>query len=169
MGFVLDLRRLGEGVHRSSEVVSPEDLGLAWAGLVFSPEIRLQIVAARTDDDLDITVRYEGERQGECDRCLKPFREAYAGSLRAIARRSKPQHELAGQDGVLFHDGHLLDLSTEVRESIIIDIPIQRLCSPGCRGLCPTCGADRNAGSCDCHVDRVDPRWERLREARGSG
>ena len=169
MGFVLDLRRLGEGINRLSEVVSPDDLGLAWEGLAFAPGIQLQIVAARAGDDLDITVRYEGERQGECDRCLKPFREAYAGSLRAIARRSIPHHELAGQDGVLFHDGHHLDLSTEVRESIIIDIPIQRLCSPSCRGLCPSCGTDLNAGSCDCHVDRVDPRWERLREARGSG
>jgi uncharacterized protein len=169
MGFVLDLRRLGEGVTRLSEVVNPADLGLAWAGLEFAPGIRLEIIVGRSGDDLDIVVRYEGERQGECDRCLKPFREAYAGSLRAIARRASPHHELAGQDGVVFHDGHHLDLSAEVRESVIIDIPIQRLCTPGCRGLCPTCGADRNAGSCDCHVDGIDPRWERLRAGRGSG
>jgi uncharacterized protein len=169
MGFVLDLRHLGEGVNRLSEVVSPDDLGLVWSGLSFRPEIRVQLVVGRAGEDLDIAMRYEGERQGECDRCLKPYREAFAGSLRAIARRASPHHELAGQDGVLFHDGHHLDLSAEVRESIIVDIPIQRLCTPGCLGLCPTCGADRNAGSCDCHVDRVDPRWERLREARGLG
>ena len=169
MGFVLDLRRLGEGVNRLSEVVTPDDLGLTWSGLTFEPEIRIQIVAARSGNDLDIAVRYEGERQGECDRCLKPYREAYAGSFRAIARRASPDHELAGQDGVLFHDGHHLDLSAEIRESVIVEIPIQRLCSPGCLGLCPTCGVDRNAGSCSCHVERVDPRWERLRARRGMG
>ncbi len=167
MGLVLDLRRLGDGLNRFTEVVTAEDLGLAWPGLVFASEVRLQLVIARAGDDLDIAVRYEGERQGECDRCLKPFRESYSGSLRAIGRRASPAHELAGQDGVVFHDGHVLDLTDELRECVIIDIPIQHLCSPGCLGLCPTCGADRNAEPCNCRVERIDPRWERLKQARG--
>ncbi len=168
MGFILDLRRLGDGTSRLSEVVSPDDLGIAWTGITFEPEIRLSIVIARAGNDLDIELKFEGERCGECDRCLRPFRESYSGALRAIGRRGGPEHELAGQDGVVFHDGHRMDLTDEVREAILIDIPIQHLCSPACLGLCPSCGVNRNTESCACRSDHVDPRWEALRPGRES-
>jgi uncharacterized protein len=67
---------------------------------------------------------------------------------------------------VIFHDGLELDLTYEVREAVLVDIPIQNLCSADCRGLCPTCGIDLATGQCDCRRDAIDPRWEALRKAR---
>jgi uncharacterized protein len=43
-----------------------------------------------------------------------------------------------------------VDLTGEVRESIILAFPTYPLCRPACRGLCPRCGANRNRKQCDC-------------------
>lgn len=169
MGFVLDLRRIREGRNTFSETVQADALELGWPRLEFDGEVRLAIEVGRSGDDLDLSVHFEGSRGGECDRCLAPFRTRYAGSMRAIARRASAQSELAGQDGVIFHDGQLVDLSSELRQAILIDIPIQNLCSVECRGLCPVCGANLNEGECGCVARERDPRWEPLRKARGPG
>jgi uncharacterized protein len=43
-----------------------------------------------------------------------------------------------------------VDLSDVVREELVLGVPGFVLCRDDCAGLCPTCGADLNAGPCAC-------------------
>jgi len=43
-----------------------------------------------------------------------------------------------------------IDLTGVVREELALDVPAWVLCRDDCAGLCPTCGADLNAGPCGC-------------------
>jgi uncharacterized protein len=169
MGFVLDLNRIGEGTTRLFESLEFGELEVSWPGLVFGSQLEVAVEVARAGGDLDITLRFAGERRGECDRCLQPFSQDFTGVVRAIGRKASARHPLAGQDGVVFHDGRQLDLTGDLREAVLVDIPIRNLCAEDCQGLCPTCGADLNQGPCGCAVGQVDPRWEALRRARGLG
>lgn len=54
-----------------------------------------------------------------------------------------------------------LDLVPQVREELLLNAPEFALCKDDCRGLCSTCGADLNAGPCECRPAR-DPRWGAL-------
>lgn len=168
-GLVLDLSHVGEGITTFSEGLDMAELGVSWPGLQFGKELQVSLVVARANHDLDVTVRFAGERQGNCDRCLKPYRHEFTGVVRALGRRMSAAHPLAGQDGVVFHDGRRLDLTGELRQAVLIDIPIRNLCSDNCPGLCPSCGADREVEPCGCAEDRADPRWEALRKAVGPG
>ena len=51
-----------------------------------------------------------------------------------------------------------LDLSGLLRESVLLNLPIQPLCRAECRGLCPRCGVNLNDTSCQCRSQAVDPR-----------
>ena len=60
--------------------------------------------------------------------------------------------------------GDQIDLVPMVRENLLLDAPLAPLCRLDCAGLCPTCGIDRNAATCDCDaphrrssLGRVDP------------
>lgn len=44
----------------------------------------------------------------------------------------------------------VLELGDVVREELMLAVPEFVLCRPDCAGLCATCGADLNAGSCQC-------------------
>ncbi|MEX2324345.1 MAG: DUF177 domain-containing protein [Nitriliruptoraceae bacterium] len=63
----------------------------------------------------------------------------------------------------LLDDCTAIDLSTLVRDAVLIDLPMRVLCKPDCAGLCPTCGIDRNTADCGHDTARsVDPRWAAL-------
>ena len=55
-----------------------------------------------------------------------------------------------------------LPLEDVVREQVLLTLPGRALCREDCKGLCPHCGADRNAGDCGCGETAVDPRWHAL-------
>jgi uncharacterized protein len=60
--------------------------------------------------------------------------------------------------------GDQLDLTDVVREVVLLDVPSTPLCRPDCAGLCLTCGANLNDGSCGCVAAPADPRWAALEQ-----
>jgi len=72
-----------------------------------------------------------------------------------------------GADAFTIDAHHLLDLTEATRQYALVSIPLKPLCRTDCRGLCPTCGADRNRGPCPCPPTPPDPRWEALRHLLG--
>ena len=43
-----------------------------------------------------------------------------------------------------------VDVREEVREALVLSVPSKSLCTPSCRGLCPSCGQNLNQASCPC-------------------
>lgn len=89
---------------------------------------------------------------GACRRCL----EQASGTV------SIPVRELytEGGDGEdtypLVNDE--VDLEELVHDAVLLELPQAPLCRPGCLGLCPVCGGNRNVTSCTCAPPR-DERW----------
>ena len=117
----------------------------------------------------------EAEVEAECDRCLRPVvvrvasefdqRYAWEGADPSRARGvrgeeialTEPELDLAKLEG------SVLDTRELAREQLELATPIRTICAEACAGLCPTCGADLNAGPCGCAETEVDPRWDALR------
>lgn len=57
-----------------------------------------------------------------------------------------------------------IDLTSLVRDIIVADQPITKLCKPDCKGLCPKCGANLNLGDCGCDRRSVDVRLAVLKK-----
>ena len=55
-----------------------------------------------------------------------------------------------------------VDLTDEVRQSIILALPTYPVCRPECLGVCPSCGKNLNEGPCGCTHDEKDDRWGAL-------
>ena len=55
-------------------------------------------------------------------------------------------------------DTESVDLTGEIRESIILGFPNYPVCNENCRGLCPSCGRNLNRGQCECKPPE-DTRW----------
>src|SRR5713101_7698835 len=65
----------------------------------------------------------------------------------------------------LARDALVIDLRPAVREELLLAVPRWVVCREDCRGLCPRCGKDLNAGACGCPAP-VDPRWGGLTAVR---
>jgi uncharacterized metal-binding protein YceD (DUF177 family) len=90
-------------------------------------------------------------------------RDGAARKRRATKKAAEPEVELDKDElGALAIEGEHLDTEPLIAEQILLEIPMKPLCSPECRGLCPRCGADRNAVPDCCEEPAGDERWEAL-------
>ena len=84
----------------------------------------------------------------QCGRCLRTFDQPLRVDQFVY------HQELTGEDYV--------DLTPQMREDIILELPQRALCDEDCKGLCPSCGVDLNKKTCRCQVDHGDLRWQGL-------
>jgi len=68
---------------------------------------------------------------------------------------------------IAFYQGDGVELEDILREQILLAVPIKTLCRDECKGLCPQCGKNLNAGECQCEPLAGDPRWNALKDLRG--
>jgi uncharacterized protein len=97
---------------------------------------------------------------GECRRCLTPVAAAVTADADALFTRD-PEAREDPDAYPLAPDATEVDLAPAVREEVLLAVPRFLLCREDCRGLCPRCGQDLNAGPCGC-APAADPRWRVL-------
>ena len=108
-----------------------------------------------------------------CSRCLRPvpfgrtaettwtFAPAH---LRPAAGPEGEETELARDDfDVVWYGDMAFPFEPFIDEELQLEIPMKPLCSEGCLGLCPSCGADRNVAPCAC-APAGDGRWRALKD-----
>ncbi|HVS81555.1 MAG TPA: DUF177 domain-containing protein [Pyrinomonadaceae bacterium] len=124
----------------------------------------------RSGSEVELRGELHAKIEAVCSRCLKPvelpihaeFAERF---VPAVSWRAEEQHELREEDlNLAVFDGEAIELNDLVREEILLAMPGHVLCSEDCRGLCPICGIDRNAGTCPCESADGDLRWKKLKE-----
>ncbi len=92
-----------------------------------------------------------------CSRCLTDVDNEISVHVDEMYER----HPLEGETYALVDD--IIDLELLVRDALVLELPAVPLCRDDCKGLCPTCGIDRNAATCECRAAEPDPRWAPLR------
>ena len=109
----------------------------------------------------------DGQSVAPCRRCLIEVTSSVHEEVHLLFAESGVDE--ADEDDVfpIAAGARELDLRPAVREEWLLAIPQFPLCRDDCKGLCPTCGIDRNTGACEC-APVADPRWASLRDVRGS-
>lgn len=103
-----------------------------------------------------------------CSRCLAPVsfsRSGEASWVFAPAHRRPGEDELelsAGDLDIVYYDELTIPLDPLIEEELQLALPMKALCREDCRGLCPSCGVDRNQAACACEPP-VDSRLAGLK------
>lgn len=113
---------------------------LAGAAVLTGPlEVQLRVVRNGSGASFSGTV--EGGWEFACVRCLEPARLRFR----------------AGVEGSVAAGQNVLDVSEEMRQALSLALPERARCREDCKGLCPRCGANRNAGDCGCPPEGPAP------------
>ena len=128
---------------------------------------------------VDGTVRKQGTRlflkavarmtlDAECSRCLEPFHVPLTVPIEIYYTigADKTDHRKESELIHITNGDQNIDLLGQVRESILLGIPIKPLCGEDCKGLCLQCGTNLNEETCDCVARPPDPRWAALEALR---
>ncbi len=132
-------------------------------------DVQVNAVADLAGMEIRIRGAVKTRIEAACSRCLKPvalpvereFDLTYR-PMSTIARNEEielPPDEL----DVGFYEGEGIQLADIVTEQMILAFPMKVICREDCRGLCPTCGADRNRETCQCLELQADSPFAALR------
>jgi uncharacterized protein len=130
--------------------------------------------SAELVEESEAQIRVQGsctvEMVAQCDRCLVSARfplnagfDLFYRPASEIAREEEVEID-SGETEIGFYEGGGIELEDILREQVLLALPMQRVCSETCKGICPVCGRNRNETACDCHVETGDDRWSALRK-----
>jgi uncharacterized protein len=157
----VDLRELASGPVTTEAELAGDDPLFAGLDVIVAEPVR---VAGRLQATGDGRFYWHGllrtQVAGECRRCLAPVALPVAAEISALF--TPDPDALEDPDSYpLTRDATEIDLRPAVREELALAVPQWVLCREDCRGLCPRCGKDLNAGPCGCPPAQ-DPRWQAL-------
>ena len=141
----------------------------ALGGISDDESVELDLSLDAVPDGIAVTGTVKGILHLVCSRCLVGFDARFDNLVDEVfyARNRQGADE---DDAYRVVDDHV-DLEPMLRDVIVLGMPLVPLHDDACRGLCPTCGADRNTGDCGHSQQPTDLRWaplEALRSALGS-
>lgn len=125
-----------EGIELE-EMLSPE-----WVGLTHKDNIRLigpiafKAQITRVGDEMFVDITAKSRYEFFCYRCVSDIKNDWTANFILTFDIDK-QIEF-------------IDISEDVRQEIILNLPARILCMDNCKGLCMDCGVDLNTETCAC-------------------
>lgn len=107
-----------------------------------------------------------------CDRCLEPAAKEICRDFDLVympaAEMKKGGEDEVDEDAIEvgFYEGNGLELNDVLREVVLLALPMRLVCDEECKGICPSCGQNRNQAECGCHSELTDDRWSKLKLLR---
>ena len=147
----IETTQIGEDGYAVSGEESGDLLDLARDPVARSNgPIRYELAVEQAGQELVVRGQVEAPLMLRCSRCAQFFS--------TTARVSSFLHAYEWAEHPEF-----LDVSADVREDLLLEIPGFPLCHDGCKGLCAQCGQDLNEGACRCVPPEKGPSpWSAL-------
>ncbi|MGQ0538466.1 MAG: YceD family protein [Gemmatimonadaceae bacterium] len=106
--------------------------------------------------------RMAGGVVAQCRRCLREVTLDVEEDLHLLFAEAGVTEAAEPDVYAIPARANTLDLRPAIREQWLLAVPPFALCREDCKGLCPRCGADLNAGPCGCGP-QADAPWSALR------
>jgi len=160
MANIANLLRLNVGFLLNLTVGDSRDFLFDIPRICLEPDLDLSDLVGgahitRTAQGLLVQVRMQSTLLSECARCLSGFQQPLQVDFTELYAFSRDAMTDSGL--LLPEDGHI-NLGPLVREYMLLDVPINPLCTPDCKGLCPICGENLNETLCNHPEEAIDPR-----------
>lgn len=148
--------RVNIGFLLNQPIGTSRDIHFDYPALKLSPDLEVTdfhgvATFFRTVQGILVDGDFEARVTATCVRCLNECQQSIHATYQELYAFSRAQ---VTDSALIVPDDANIDLSYLTAEYLLIEIPIKSLCRPDCKGLCPECGVDLNAFSCE-HVNKV--------------
>ena len=117
----------------------------------FASDLDVDAELYRHGTDVYFQGRVAGAVRTSCRRCLDEFQWEMRRPFRFLIVKQAGGAEPEDDAGIDHYAGEEIDLGPLVREQAVLALDdAGGLCSEGCLGLCPGCGANLNREACRC-------------------
>ena len=132
---VADIR--GGGIFQQSEKISAKELGFSNEyDVTFDSDFNIDAAIQRLNSVLIAETTVAVKMSTVCSRCLEPMTLDWKKSFIFDFAVSKETQSV--------------DMNEDIRQEVLLNLPLKLLCTEDCQGICPDCGANLNVEECRC-------------------
>lgn len=99
----------------------------------------------------------------DCDRCLVTYELKVNTALQLLFeveteaswRLKDLEYKIPDLDTIVL-DEPVIDLDDVIRQQLLLALPMKKLCSENCRGICARCGSNLNQVVCGCDGEQQE-------------
>ncbi len=152
----------------SGDVSDPQLPGIGQG--VINP-VTVKGVAVNSGDSIFVEATADAKVGLVCSRCLEDFQTRLSVPISCEYRKGEAVEESRPEEGreLSWYQGDSIDLSQEIRDQLLLEVPMKPLCDEECRGLCSQCGINLNRQGCECASDDIDDRLAPLKRLLKEG
>jgi uncharacterized protein len=122
----------------------------SFEGIEFPTPAKLHLELRHVDRLIHIEGEIDAAIHGQCDSCLERVdRTVHVDVDERFDPNLDRDDDPFGEANVLV--GDRLDVADLAQQLVLSELPMGLHCSEDCKGLCGTCGANKNAGECSCN------------------
>jgi len=135
---------------------------------IFPQDVWIRATLEKEINVLKVFLEVEAEAHFNCDRCGEVFNRKHlcTGTFYYAFNNEGDNLPAELEHAVLPKNALEIDLTQDIRDLLILELPSKILCSEDCKGLCVNCGVNLNYETCNCKVENSDPRWDALKQLR---
>ena len=152
----------------SLDVSSVADAPSLPDGITLTSDADVTVTVKDRNNCMSLVCRVKVDYTAPCDRCLDEVKDTLDFTFeKTVSPDAAPDGYLddATYDDVVFVSESSIDLDPVIVEEIALRLPLYRLCSEDCPGLCPKCGKNLKDGPCGCQNEKeIDPRLKKLQK-----
>ncbi len=135
-------------VEREETVNAIDLIGTPPAFVSFGQPVKSKVQARMTHEgEIIFTGRVATVITYQCGRCLEFFDKAVDLDFQQVVTPEQLD----------------VDITPEIRETLLVDLPVRAICRENCKGICPSCGKNLNNVTCACVPPPADTRWNALK------
>jgi uncharacterized protein len=119
------------------------------------------VTIGRTPQGLVMMGKFSAETRLECVRCLREFWYPLTWEITELYAFNKKS---VSESGLMVPDDAHLELAPLIREYALLEVPINPIHAPDCKGLCIECGQDLNVKDCGHSQDDEGSPFSKLKD-----
>lgn len=169
MSYPVDIRGVLEALSSSrsveGELVLP-DVELGEQVYRFLGPVRFSVSIVNTGERaVALFGRAEATVSTPCVRCLAEFEIPVTADVDGYYVFPGHDDEIPDEQEVEHISSDLkIDIEPAIVQSLVLELPYAPVHDEACRGICPTCGCDRNTESCACTEARGPSPFDALKD-----
>ncbi len=144
MAIKINIGSLNDGGQMLELETDAKELGIDDG--VLKGQIELKLELFKTVHQLDVKVSISGELKLVCDRCLEDFSKGFQTQFELVYVQKAAREEEINEDYIRTYSPHMksVDITEDIKESIILAIPMKKLPSENPDGSCSWCGKTKD-------------------------
>lgn len=162
--MIIKITNYAEGIHEFDFSEPVEKVGL---GTPFYGDVKLNVRMDRSHSQIVFVCDVWVSAELNCDRCARNFKREFQNSF--VITYIIQNNPAVSEDLNVYYispETDKVNLKDDVREYVLLAVPMKNLCDEECKGLCPRCGKNLNEEACECTSDEVNPVWAELLKLR---